>query len=441
MANNRVNNELVLGFSKKSKQEKIKWISQTCFNNPQLAKSILETYWHTDEKLQRLHDEFIENAVSNFYLPMAVAPNFVINEKHYVLPMVTEESSVVAASANAAKFWSTRGGFHSEIIGTEKTGQVHFLFSGSHQKLTVFFNAVKSKLLKETEGITKNMRKRGGGIVDIELIDSNENIKDYYQLHVLFETADAMGANFINSCLEQLAKTLQYQAANYSPFSESEKQIEVVMSILSNYTPRSRVKAWVSCPISELGDGGNILAKKFVQAVKIAHNNPFRAVTHNKGIMNGIDALAIATGNDFRAIEAGVHAYAAQDGHYRGLSKAMIKDKTFWFELEVPLAVGTVGGLTKLHPLVKWSHELLQNPNAEELMQIFAVSGLAQNFAALRSLVTTGIQKGHMKMHLLNILNQMGATESEKVAMIEYFKNNVVSFNAVEQALEAWRKT
>ena len=190
-----------------------------------------------------------------------------------------------------------------------------------------------------------------------------------------------------------------------------------------------------------ISEDGNILAKKIVQAVNIAHHNPYRAVTHNKGIMNGIDALAIATGNDFRAIEAGVHAYAAQDGQYRGLSKALIKNKTFWFELEVPLAVGTVGGLTKLHPLVKWSHELLQNPNAEELMQIFAVSGLAQNFAALRSLVTTGIQKGHMKMHLLNILNQLGATDSEKIAMVDYFKKNVVSFNAVEQELEAWRKT
>ena len=168
------------------------------------------------------------------------------------------------------------------------------------------------------------------------------------------------------------------------------------MSILSNYVPGSRVKAWVSCPISELGEGGSILAKKIVQAVNIADQNPYRAVTHNKGIMNGIDALAIATGNDFRAIEAGIHAYAAQDGQYRGLSKAWIDEQIFWFELEVPLAVGTVGGLTKLHPLVKWSHELLQNPNAEELMQIMAVSGLAQNFAALKSLVTTGIQKGHM---------------------------------------------
>ena len=441
MAKNRVHNGLVSGFSKKSKQEKIEWIAQTCFASPQQAKSVLETYWHTDEKLQRLHDEFIENAVSNFYLPLAVAPNFVINDKTYILPMVTEESSVVAASANAAKFWSTRGGFHAEIIDTEKTGQVHFLFSGPHQKLAEFFTAVKPTLLEETDSITKNMRKRGGGIIDIELIDSTENLNDYYQLHVRFETADAMGANFINSCLEQLAKTLQDQAASYAPFSEHEKQIEVVMSILSNYVPGSRVKAWVNCPISELGDDGNMLAQKFVQAVNIAYQNPYRAVTHNKGIMNGIDALAIASGNDFRAIEAGIHAYAAQDGQYRGLSKAWIKDDTFWFELEVPLAVGTVGGLTKLHPMVKWSHELLQNPDAKGLMQIMAVSGLAQNFAALRSLVTTGIQKGHMKMHLLNILNQMGAIEAEKQAMIEHFKTIVVSFNAVEQALMAWRKT
>lgn len=440
MANNRVQNGLVSGFSKKSKQEKIEWIAQTCFANPQQAKSVLETYWHTDEKLQQLHDEFIENAVSNFYLPMAVAPNFVINGKPYALPMVTEESSVIAASANAAKFWSTRGGFLAKVIGTKKTGQVHFLFSGSHQKLAAFFIAIKPKLIQETEFITKNMRKRGGGIVDIELIDSTESLSGYYQLHVRFETADAMGANFINSCLEQLSQTLQNEAAAYPHFSKPEKQIEVVMSILSNYVPGSRVKAWVNCPISDLGDDGDLLAQKLVQAVHIAHQNPYRAVTHNKGIMNGIDALAIATGNDFRAIEAGIHAYAAQDGQYRGLSRAWIKDETFWFELEVPLAIGTVGGLTKLHPMVKWSHELLQSPNAEGLMQIMAVSGLAQNFAALRSLVTTGIQKGHMKMHLLNILNQMGATQIEKEAMIKHFTTNVVSFNAVEQALAAWRK-
>ncbi len=440
MANEGIQNGLVSGFSKKSKQEKIEWIANKYFSNPTQAKELLQTYWNSDEHLQNLHDEFIENAISNFYLPLAVAPNFVINGNSYVLPMITEESSVVAASANAAKFWATRGGFHAEIVGTEKTGQVHFLFTGSFQSLKSFFNTVKPTLLKETEAITKNMRQRGGGILDIELLDCTKNMANYYQLHVRFETADAMGANFINSCLEQLTQTLQNEAANYPHFSETEKQIEVVMSILSNYVPGSRVKAWVSCPIAELGDDGDVLAKKFVQAVEITHHNTYRAVTHNKGIMNGVDALAIATGNDFRAVEAGIHAYAAKDGNYRGLSKARIEKDVFWFELEIPLAVGTVGGLTKLHPMVKWSHQLLQNPNAKGLMQIMAVSGLAQNFAALRSLVTTGIQKGHMKMHLLNILNQMGANQSEKEAMIKHFTTNVVSFNAVEQALAAWRK-
>ncbi len=440
MANKGVQNGLVSGFSKKSKQEKIEWIANNCFSNPAQAKEVLQNYWNSDEQLQNLHDEFIENGISNFYLPLAVAPNFVINGKSYVLPMVTEESSVVAAAANAAKFWATRGGFHAEIVGTEKTGQVHFLFTGSHQSLKSFFNTVKPTLLKETEAITKNMRQRGGGILDIELLDCTKNMANYYQLHVRFETADAMGANFINSCLEQLAQTLQNEATIYPHFSETEKQIELVMSILSNYVPGSRVKAWVSCPIADLGDDSDVLAKKFVKAVKIAHHNVYRAVTHNKGIMNGIDALAIATGNDFRAVEAGIHAYAAIDGNYRGLSKARIEKDVFWFELEIPLAVGTVGGLTKLHPMVQLSHQLLQNPNAKELMQIMAVSGLAQNFAALRSLVTTGIQRGHMKMHLLNILNQMGANQSEKEAMIKHFTTNVVSYNAVEQTLAAWRK-
>ena len=235
MANEGIQNGLVSGFSKKSKQEKIEWIANKCFSNPTQAKEVLQTYWNSDEQLQNLHDEFIENAISNFYLPLAVAPNFVINGNSYVLPMITEESSVVAASANAAKFWATRGGFHAEIVGTEKTGQVHFLFTGSHQSLKSFFNTVKPTLLKETEAITKNMRQRGGGILNIELLDCTKNMANYYQLHVRFETADAMGANFINSCLEQLAQTLQNEAAKYPHFSETEKQIEVVMSILSNY--------------------------------------------------------------------------------------------------------------------------------------------------------------------------------------------------------------
>jgi hydroxymethylglutaryl-CoA reductase len=173
--------------------------------------------------------------------------------------------------------------------------------------------------------------------------------------------------------------------------------------------------------------------------VAIADCEPYRAVTHNKGIMNGIDAVVIATGNDFRAVEAGVHAFAARSGSYRSLTRARIEDGQFHFWMDVPLALGTVGGITSLHPLVRFSLELLGDPGAPELMQVVAVAGLAQNFAALRSLVTVGIQKGHMKMHLLNILNQLGATEAEKTALIDHFKNDTVSHSAVVETLNALR--
>jgi hydroxymethylglutaryl-CoA reductase len=429
------------GFSKWSKEKKIDWLTQHCFSSPQDAKALLASYWHSDAKLQQLHDEFIENAVSNFYLPFGLAPNVVINGHNYVLPMATEESSVVAAAANAAKFWAQRGGFHAEVIGTEKVGQVHFMYNGSDEKLQRFFEYLRPQLYADTESLTLKMKKRGGGITNITLVDKTADHPHYHQLHVSFETADAMGANFINSCLEQMAQTLKREAGQFDAFSEDEKNIDVVMSILSNHVPNCRVRAWVACPVASLGAQGELLAQRFLDAVRIAQVAPHRAVTHNKGIMNGIDAVAIATGNDFRAIEAGAHAYAARSGTYASLSEAWIKEGHFGFALELPLAVGTVGGLTQLHPLVRWSHELLGNPDARTLMQIMAVAGLAQNFAAVRSLVTTGIQQGHMKMHLLNILNQLGANGAEKEALVAHFKTQTVSYSAVEQALESWRKS
>jgi hydroxymethylglutaryl-CoA reductase len=215
------------------------------------------------------------------------------------------------------------------------------------------------------------------------------------------------------------------------------------MSILSNYVPNCLVRAEVSCPLEELNEDASIsslaFAKKMVRAVSIAKSEPYRAVTHNKGIMNGVDAVVVATGNDFRAVEAGVHAYASKDGSYTSLTDARIADGQFHFWIELPLALGTVGGLTRLHPLVKLAHEILQKPSAKELMQIVAVAGLAQNFAALRSLVTTGIQQGHMKMHLLNILNQMGATNNEKEQLLTYFKKHPITHNAVVDAFEKIR--
>jgi hydroxymethylglutaryl-CoA reductase len=357
--------------------------------------------------------------------------------------MAIEESSVVAAASNAAKFWSDRGGFKAEVISTKKVGQVHFMFYGDVKNLEQFFIAVKPKLFEETKAITKNMESRGGGILDIELRDKTKDLKGYYQLHVTFETLDAMGANFINSCLEQFAKTFKSEAQRFELFSESEKQIQIVMSILSNYVPECLVRAEVSCKVEELNDNDSVSAQEFVfnfiQAVKIAEVEPYRAVTHNKGIMNGIDAVVLATGNDFRAVEAGVHAYASRDGKYRSLTHAKAENGIFTFWIEIPLALGTVGGLTSLHPLVKLSLELLHQPTAKELMQIVAVAGLAQNFAALRSLTTTGIQKGHMKMHLMNILNQFKATQDEKAQLIEYFKTHLATHSAVVDELNRLR--
>ncbi|MHA7830679.1 MAG: hydroxymethylglutaryl-CoA reductase, degradative [Flagellimonas sp.] len=432
-------NTPVEGFSKLTKTQKIDWIATHCTKDPKKTKQLLQQYWNTDPRVQKLHDEFIENTVSNYYLPFAIAPNFLINGELYAIPMAIEESSVVAAASKAAKFWLERGGFKAEILGTEKVGQVHFIYKGDKKKLSDFFALAKPELLKSVASITKSMEKRGGGINDIELRDLSDKIEGYLQLHCTFETLDAMGANFINSCLEQFAKTLKEQALAFDAFTEEEKNIEVVMSILSNYVPNCLVKAEVSCPISELGNtdmSAEAFAEKFVRAVNIAKAEPYRAVTHNKGIMNGIDAVVLATGNDFRAVEAGVHAYAAKEGQYSSLTHAKIENGIFKFWIEVPLALGTVGGLTTLHPLVKLALEILQNPTAKELMQLVAVAGLAQNFAAVRSLVTTGIQKGHMKMHLLNMLNQMGATESEKKQLVTYFKDQTVTNASVKEALE-----
>ena len=429
------------GFSKLSKEEKIDWITRTHFKNSTTAASQLSSYWNSDPSLQIQHDEFIENTLTNFYMPLGVAPNFLINESLFTLPMVIEESSVVAAAGNAAKFWLNKGGFKTVVIDTLKVGQVHFLYKGNPKILYAFFEKNKKNLLHATSGLTQKMELRGGGIVSLDLVSKTTALPNYYQLNVRFKTADAMGANFINSCLESLASTFENLAAKETFFMEKEASIEIVMSILSNYVPECLVKASVSCSVDEIehqeGLSGKKFAEKIVQAVAIASCETFRAVTHNKGIMNGVDALIIATGNDFRAIEAGVHAYAARNGQYTSLSKASIIDDQFTMELALPLALGTVGGLTKLHPMVGWSMELLGNPDAKKLMEIVAVAGLAQNFAALRSLVTSGIQKGHMKMHLFNILNQLGAKPAQKEAALNYFKKNIVSVRAVSDFLHS----
>ena len=435
--------EKIKGFSKLSKSGKIEWIANKHFGNPVQAIQVLEQYWNEDEKLQKLHDEFSENTISNFYMPFGIAPNFLINGKMYAVPMAIEESSVVAASAKSASFWLERGGFNAEVISMKKIGHVHFIYNGDEDKLQKFFVKNKNIFFEDTNDITKNMRARGGGILDLKIKNKTEIEDGYYQLEAHFDTRDSMGANFINSCLETFAQTLEREIAIDSSFSQTENDIQIIMSILSNYTPECVVRSEVSCTVEDLVDGSGIsheeFTSKFSRAVRIAEKEPYRATTHNKGIMNGVDAVVIATGNDFRAVEAAAHTYASKDGSYASLSHVEVKDGVFRFWIELPLALGTVGGLTSLHPLVKLAYNILDNPDAEELMMIAATVGLAQNFGALRSLTTTGIQKGHMKMHLLNILNQLGATDEEKRYFVDYFKDKTATHSNVVSEFYSYR--
>ena len=430
------------GFSKLTKSEKIDWVIENFFNSSNDDLEILKQYWNEDEELQKIHDEFSENTLTNFFIPLGIAPNFLIDNKNYTIPMAIEESSVVAAACKSAKFWSKRGGFKTEIINVIKTGQVQFKFNGDKNKLYEFFENSKSKILNDCNEISENMKARGGGILNINLIDKTSEISDYYQLSSDFNTVDSMGANFINSCLEQFAKSFETEFLESKLFDKGEN-LEIVMSILSNYVPQCLVKAEVRCKLNDLKNGDVEepikFARKFIDAVEIAKNDISRAVTHNKGIMNGIDAVVIATGNDFRSVEACAHAYAAKEGKYSSLTHAKIEKDEFIYWIEIPLAIGTVGGITNLHPLVKWCLKLLKNPNGKDLMRIIAVAGLAQNFAAIRSLITSGIQLGHMKMHLINILNTLSANKTEKEILINYFKKNKVSFRSAETALKKLR--
>ncbi|MBC7713741.1 MAG: hydroxymethylglutaryl-CoA reductase [Rhizobacter sp.] len=434
----------VKGFSKLSKIEKIDFLVRNYFSNSDAARIQFKKFWHADEAIQRTIDEFSENTLTNFSFPLGVVPNVLINNKLYCVPMAIEESSVVAASAKAANFWLTRGGFKAEILGLKKVGQVHFIWNGEPLKLQNLFNKYKNELIVSVSSLTSNMEKRGGGMLDLRLVDRTHDEPGYFQLLGEFNTCDAMGANFINSVLETLGRTWKNIVMGEVSFTDSEKELQVVMAILSNYTPECRVRSTVECSIEELNDpsfemSAQEFAEKFARAIRISKIDVTRATTHNKGIFNGIDAVVIATGNDFRAVEACGHAYAARDGQYRGLSDVEIKDGRFRFSLEVPLAIGSVGGLTSLHPMAKLSLDMLGRPGAEDLMKVVASLGLAQNFGAVRSLVTSGIQKGHMKMHLMNILNHLEANEAERERAKVYFENEVISFKSVREYIAGLR--
>lgn len=436
---NMENNHIVSGFSRMTREEKLDWIGKQARLSDQTLAT-LRSHLHPHAGLQEVYSDISENTISNFFLPVGLAPNFLINGELLTVPMVIEESSVVAAASHAAKFWALHGGFHAEVKDVLKVGQVHFTWTGKEASLFQVFGQLKNRLLQSVQGLTGRMERRGGGIHNMEIRRTSDALPGAYQLFVTFRTANAMGANFINSVLESLAttfkKAMEEHAGDGSP--------EIIMSILSNYTPECLVRCHAEADTHIFNRvhpqmTGQEFAGKFTGAVEIAREDPYRAVTHNKGIFNGMDAVILATGNDFRAVEACGHAYASRNGRYQSLSVAELSGSRFTFSLEIPLAVGTVGGLTGTHPMASAAMEILGQPSAEQLMQVIAAAGLASNFSAVRSLITTGIQAGHMKMHLGNILRQLNASEKESELATGHFASETVSHAAVAGFLRSLR--
>jgi hydroxymethylglutaryl-CoA reductase len=427
----------IKGFSKLNSEQKRELIASECLGNKD-CQSDFTKYHFSDENLQKKLEGFSENTLTNHALPFGVIPNVKIDGQIYHVPAVIEESSVIAAASKAASFWEARGGFKTVKQGSLKNGQVYFDWFEDINWLLSNKEAMFAFLLDKVHPLTENMVKRGGGIDHFQLETLEELSDTTLKLTVFVNTVDSMGANFINSVLEEMAKTLPEFAELYG-----KKKPEVLMAILSNYTPENYVTMQVRCPINELtwdkDTNPHEFAHKFVKAIRLAEVDVSRAVTHNKGIMNGADAVILATGNDFRAAEAAVHSFASESGRYKSLSSAGIDGNDFWMELTLPFALGSVGGLTKVHPTAAIALEMLHDPSADELMKIAVAAGLANNFAAVASLITTGIQRGHMKLHLDNILLAENANEDQWIAAKSYFKDKTVSVKAVRDFLQEFK--
>ncbi|NOZ49193.1 MAG: hydroxymethylglutaryl-CoA reductase, degradative [Chloroflexi bacterium] len=337
-------------------------------------------------------DHLIENVIGLYTLPLAIAPNFIINERNYLLPLVIEEPSVVAAMANAARLVRLGGGFRTGSTEPVMIGQIQLIDVPYPHAAALRIRALQDELLAKLAHLHPTIRRLGGGPIELQVRPlPDTDAGPMLIVHLLMDTRDAMGANAINTACETLAPEL-----------EAISEGRVLLRILSNLSDQRR--AWAECrvPVTALESEdfkGREVAAGIVAANAFAIADPYRAATHNKGLFNGIDAVALATGQDWRAIEAGAHAYAARQGHYRALTDWHVEDAALVGRLEMPLAVGTVGGLTKLHPTARTALKILQRPDARTLSEIMVAAGLAQNLAALRALVSEGIQQGHMRLH------------------------------------------
>ena len=396
------------GFSKKSYQERLELLKAQALLSPEKQTSLEQ-----DEHISvTVADQLSENVVGTFSLPYSLVPEVLVNGQEYTVPYVTEEPSVVAAASYASKIIKRAGGFTAQVHERRMIGQVALYQVANPEQAQEKIASKKAELLELANQAYPSIVKRGGGARDLH-VDQIKGETDFLVVYLHVDTQEAMGANMLNTMLEAL-----------KPVLEELSQGQSLMGILSNYATDSLVTA--SCRIafrylSRQKDQGREIAEKIALASQFAQADPYRATTHNKGIFNGIDAILIATGNDWRAIEAGAHAFASRDGHYQGLSswRLDLETEELVGEMTLPMPVATKGGSIGLNPRVALSHELLGNPSAKELAQLIVSIGLAQNFAALKALVSTGIQQGHMKLQAKSLALLAGASESEVAPLVE----------------------
>ena len=396
------------GFSKKSYQERLELLKAQALLSPERQESLEQ-----DEQISvTVADQLSENVVGTFSLPYSLVPEVLVNGQEYTVPYVTEEPSVVAAASYASKIIKRAGGFTAQVHERQMIGQVALYQVADPDLAQEKIDGKKVELLELANQAYPSIVKRGGGARDLH-VEQIKGETDFLVVYLHVDTQEAMGANMLNTMLEAL-----------KPVLEELSQGQSLMGILSNYATDSLVTA--SCRIafrylSRQKDQGREIAEKIALANQFAQADPYRAATHNKGIFNGIDAILIATGNDWRAIESGAHAFASRDGHYQSLSQWTLdlEREELVGEMTLPMPVATKGGSIGLNPRVALSHELLGNPSAKELAQLIVSIGLAQNFAALKALVSTGIQQGHMKLQAKSLALLAGASESEVAPLVE----------------------
>ncbi|CAM2965687.1 hydroxymethylglutaryl-CoA reductase, degradative [Legionella worsleiensis] len=419
--------ELFCGFSKLSREERF----QRLLALGAVTQEDIAFLQQGGIKDLNLADKLIENVIGYFQLPLGVATHFKINGRDYVIPLAVEETSIIAALSKSAKWIRQHGEIITRVEGDCIIGQIQLAKINDYQRFSRIFEENRQELIhKANKDVAANMVKRGGGVVDLQLRQlKREDGKDMVIIHLTMNSCDAMGANIINQVLEYLKSPLEQLTGE-----------QVTMCILSNLNDQKLTTAQVI-----LHNIDPVLGHKLQEASLFAELDPYRAATHNKGVMNGIDPVLIATGNDWRAVEAGIHAYAARSGQYQAITRWRYQDNVLTGELTAPIIVGTVGGVTSLHPTAKMCLRMMDIRSANELSQVIAAVGLVQNLGAIKALCTDGIIQGHMKLHIDNLLMVAGADEQEMPILKErlqewLYTNKRVSLNNAHELLAKIRE-